>query len=184
MRILAGSLRGRAFDQPKTTAVRPLAGKVLAAIFDVVGSPEGFAVLDTYAGSGAAGFEALSRGAVMAEGIEANASVARVIERNAATLGVHWGYVLHGMTVEKWLALPANQPDAPQRQARYQLIVADPPYAQLDADTLDRLGHFLLPGGVLVVSHSSKKPSPQLQSAAFVKAKIYGDTALSFYKAA
>lgn len=183
MRILSGDLRGRSFDQPKTSSVRPLSDKVRAAIFDVVGSPAKFTVLDAYAGSGAAGFEAMSRGAVMVEAIEGNPSVARVIERNAHELGLDWGYVLHVLKLETWLALPLNQPDSERPLARYDLIMADPPYAKLEADILEGLGRFLVEGGVLVVSHSSKLASPVLKSMELARHKVYGDTALSFYRA-
>jgi len=179
MKILAGSLRGRRFDQPGSRAVRPLSEKVRAAMFDVVGAPSGFAVLDAYAGSGAAGFEALSRGAALVDAIEANARAARLIGQNALILNLDWGFILHQMTVATWLAAPAQTPPAP----RYQLIIADPPYAQLDADILQRLIPFLQPGGVLVVSHTSKHESPALQSAHLAVHKTYGDTALSFYTA-
>lgn len=178
MRILAGELRGRPLAQPKTRATRPLSDKVRAALFDVTGSPAGLSVLDAYAGSGAAGFEALSRGAVLVDAIEANARVARTIQENAAALDLDWGFVLHQMTVASWLASPPQTPPSP----RYGLIIADPPYAQLETDILERLAIFLIPGGVLAVSHSSKLPSPQLESASFVKQKSYGDTALSFYQ--
>ena len=178
MKILAGSLRGRQFDQPKSSSGRPLSDKVRAAIFDVVGAPEGFTVLDAYAGSGAAGFEAISRGAVLVEAIEANARVARLITENAHALNLGFSYILHQMTVETWLASPGQQ----SNQARYHLIVADPPYQQLDATTLNRLGSFLRPGGVLTVSHTSKLASPPLETIKLVKTKTYGDTALSFYR--
>lgn len=178
MKILGGELRGRSFDQPKTQSVRPLSDKVRAAIFDVVGAPDGLTVLDAYAGSGAAGFEAASRGAVLVEAIEANDRVARVIAANAKALGLDWGYVLHQMTVETWLAAPKQQPATP----RYNLIIADPPYAKLETDVMDRLAQFLTAGGVLVISHSSKLESPQLEGAQQIKHKVYGDTALSFYQ--
>jgi 16S rRNA (guanine966-N2)-methyltransferase len=178
MKVLAGILRGRLFDQPKTRAVRPLSEKVRAALFDVVGAPEGLTVLDAYAGSGAAGFEAASRGALLVDAIEANARVAKTISANTRLLGLDWGYILHQMTVETWLASPAQTPPQP----RYDLIIADPPYAQLDTDVLERLAAFLRPGGILAVSHTSKFPPPQLKPAQVIKTKIYGDTALSFYK--
>lgn len=178
MRILSGELRGRIFEQPKTRAVRPLSDKVRAALFDVVGPIGGLAVLDAYAGSGAAGFEAASRGAILVDAIEANQRVARTIQANARALGLDWGYVLHQLTVESWLASPAQTPPAP----RYGLIIADPPYAQLDADVLGRLAAFLAPGGVLAVSHSSKLASPKPQAVELAAQKTYGDTALSFYK--
>jgi len=181
MKILGGSLRGRRFNQPKSSAVRPLSDKVRAAIFDVYGDPAGKAVLDVYAGSGAAGFEAASRGALMVEAIEANAAVARTIAQNAQLLGLDWGYVLHVLKLETWLALPANQPGAGEPMACYHLIIADPPYARLDSDLLERLASFLAPGGTLVLSQSSKYPSPALAAAQLSKRKDYGDTALSFY---
>jgi 16S rRNA (guanine966-N2)-methyltransferase len=177
MRVLSGELYGRAFDQPKTRSVRPLSEKVRAAIFDVTGPPDGLTVLDAYAGSGAAGFEAASRGAILVDAIEANSRVAKTIEQNARALGLDWGFVLHRMTVETWLASPSQTPPAP----RYGLIIADPPYAQLDPDVLSRLAAFLSPGGVLVLSHSSKLDAPVLVPASLIKTKVYGDTALSFY---
>ncbi len=177
MKILSGELKGRPFEQPKTRSVRPLSEKVRAALFDVVGSPEGLTVLDAYAGSGAAGFEAASRGAILVDAIEANQRVAKTIQQNAKALGLDWGYNLHVLTAETWLASPHQNPPAP----RYGLIIADPPYAQLDQDIIERLTAFLAPDGVLALSHSSRIDPPVLQSAKLVKNKQYGDTALSFY---
>ncbi|MBW4061581.1 RsmD family RNA methyltransferase [Candidatus Saccharibacteria bacterium] len=176
MKILAGAQRGHSFLQPPTSGTRPLSDKVRAAIFDVYGSVEARSVLDVYAGSGAAGFEALSRGASQVEAIEANARVGRVIEQNAVTLGYDWGYSLRIVTLASWLARPGNEPTP-----RYDLIIADPPYASLEPDLLERLIGFLVADGVLVVSHTSKQTSPHLAAAELVKAKVYGDTALSFY---
>lgn len=177
MRVIAGEFGGRPFTQPATRSVRPLSDKVRAALFDVVGPVAGLAVLDAYAGSGAAGFEAASRGAVLVDAIEANAKVAKVISSNAQTLGLEWGYVLHQMTVETWLASPNQQPPT----ARYGLIIADPPYAGLDREVIARLTRFLTPGGVMALSHSTKIPSPVLAGIDLAKAKVYGDTTLSFY---
>lgn len=180
MKILSGQFKGRPIDQPKTRSVRPMSEKVRAALFDAVGVPENFVVLDVYAGSGAVGFEALSRGAALVDAIEANQRVARTIEQNATKLDIDWGYELHVMTVETWLASPRQQPPEP----RYDLIIADPPYSQLDPDTLERLVHFLKPDSVLVLSHSSRLESPNLPAAALIKTKVYGDSALSFYASA
>jgi 16S rRNA (guanine966-N2)-methyltransferase len=178
VKVLAGRLKGRPFEQPKTRSVRPLSDKVRAALFDVLGPIDQLAVLDAYAGSGAAGFEAISRGALLVEAIEANARVARVITQNAQALGLDWGYILHQVTIESWLASPRQNP--PER--RYGLIIADPPYAKLDPEVLDRLVRFLAPNGVIALSHSSKTIRPVLKSVELVVTKTYGDTALSFYK--
>lgn len=179
MKILAGQWRGHGLSQPKSSAVRPLSEKVRAALFDVVGDPAGWNVLDAYAGSGAAGLEALSRGAAMVEAIEGNRSVAAVINANATALKADWGFVVSNMTVETWLARKDQQPQSP----RFDLIMADPPYQQLDRDVLDRLAAHLTPDGVMVVSHSSRLASPMLKSAELAGHKVYGDSALSFYRA-
>ena len=176
-------MKGHTFDQPKTTAVRPLSDKVRAAIFDVYGDVSGAVVLDVYAGSGAAGFEALSRGASVVEAIESNASVVRVIESNCVALKLSWGYILHALKAETWLGLPRNQQGDGETLGRYDLIIVDPPYAKLDREILSRLARFLVSGGTLVVSHSSKLEAPVLELAKLARHKVYGDTALSFYVA-
>ena len=152
--------------------------KLRAAIFDVLGPIDGLTVLDAYAGSGAAGLEALSRGAMLVEAIEANASVARTIQSNAKALEADWGFLLHQMTVATWLASPRQLPATP----RYDIIITDPPYQQLDVDILSRLLALLQPTGILVISHSGKLKSPVLRSGELVQAKVYGDSALSFYR--
>jgi 16S rRNA (guanine966-N2)-methyltransferase len=177
VRILSGEFHGRILEQPKSRQVRPLAGKVRGALFDVLGPVNGLTVLDAYAGSGAAGMEAASRGAMLVEAIEANAAAARTIQRNATALGLGVSYILHQVTVESWLALPAQQPP----QERYDVIIADPPYAKLDSDVVRRLAAYLVPGGILILSHSSRVPSPALTGVVLHAHKVYGDTALSFY---
>jgi 16S rRNA (guanine966-N2)-methyltransferase len=152
--------------------------KVRAAAFDVLGSMIGLNLLDAYAGSGAAGFEALSRGAMLVEAIEANKTVARTIQANVKTLKAEWGFILYKMTVETWLALPRQQ----GAEGRYHVIIADPPYAKLDDDVLNRLMAFLIPEGRLVVSHSSKHDPPVIESGELIQTKRYGDSALSFYQ--
>lgn len=178
MKVLAGQLRGRSFKQPSSTGVRPMSEKVRAALFDVTGPVQGLTVLDAYAGSGAAGFDAASRGAILVDAIEQNPKVAKTIEQNAHELGLDWGYILHRMSVETWLASPAQQPPAP----RYDLIVADPPYQRIEADVLSKLADYLTKDGVMVVSHSSRIAAPMLESVELKMTKVYGDSSLSFYK--
>lgn len=178
MKIVGGKWRSHSLAQPKTRAVRPLSEKVRAAIFDVVGPIDGMTVLDAYAGSGAAGFEALSRGAMLVEAIEANRNVARVIQDNAKSLGADFSYVLYQMTVETWLASPAQQAG----RERYEAIIADPPYSQLDDEILSRLASFLVSDGRLIISHGSKRTPPVIESGELIQTKVYGDSALSFYR--
>lgn len=175
MRILAGDYRAREFDQPKSALVRPMSQKARAAIFDVLGSIKGSTVLDLYAGSGAIGLEALSRAATQVVFIEKNAQVAAVIRCNIAKLGVAAQTQVFAGEAKIWLGRS-------KARVKYDVIVADPPYAELNPTILGRMADILAKDGVLVVSHSSKISSPELKSLQLITSKTYGDTSLSFYK--
>lgn len=122
MRIIAGQFRGRPLETPTGASTRPTADRVREALFSMLasrlGSFEGLRVADLYAGSGALGFEALSRGAAHATYVE-NASKARsAIKANAAKLGLGDRTRIVGGSA---LTLPRSEP--------FDLIFADPPYA-------------------------------------------------------
>ena len=178
MKILSGNLRGHPIAQPKTRATRPMVEKARAALFDVTGPVASLTVLDVYAGSGAIGFEAASRGAALVESIESNERVARTIQANITALGLADVYVPHVMTLQTWLSAPSQNPPAP----RYDLIVADPPHRLLNAGLLERLVPFLNPGGVLVLGLNGKVEPPPLPPAKLISTKNYGDVALAFYQ--
>jgi 16S rRNA (guanine966-N2)-methyltransferase len=120
MRIISGAWRGRTLEAPPGLATRPTADRVREALFSMLvsrlGSFEDLRVADLFAGSGALGFEALSRGAAHATFVESGAATAAVIRRNAAKLGADVK-ILGGSA----LALSHAQP--------FDLIFADPPYA-------------------------------------------------------
>ncbi len=176
MKIISGEFKGRAISQPKTRSVRPMGEKVRAALFDIVGSVQDAVVLDVYAGSGAIGLEAISRGAMLVEAVEASRPVAKVIEQNARSLGADDKYRLWVMPVEKWLA--SNQ----QWDKEYDLIIADPPYNSVDGAVMEQLARHLAPDGTLILSHSSKITAPTLKSVSLIRTYQYGDSALSVYK--
>jgi 16S rRNA (guanine966-N2)-methyltransferase len=122
MRIISGAWRGRLIDAPPGRATRPTADRVRETLFSMLtsrlGSFEDLRIADLFAGSGALGFEVLSRGAAQATFVEADAKAAAIIRRNADRLGaadrVH---ILGGSA----LVLPRSEP--------FDLIFADPPYA-------------------------------------------------------
>ncbi len=171
MRILAGALKGRVIGRPKSAGVRPMSGKVRAALFNIVGSVEGLTILDAYAGSGAVGFEALSRGAASAVAIEASRIVASTIRKSAEGLNIA-NYELYNGRLEDWLK---------RATAKLDLIVADPPYDLIDNAVLGQLAGHLTEKGTFVVSHSSRIGSPELKSLKLVDSRKYGDSTLSFY---
>jgi 16S rRNA (guanine966-N2)-methyltransferase len=121
VRIIAGRFRGRALDAPGGLSTRPTGDRVREALFSMlasrIGSFEGLRVADLYAGSGALGFEALSRGAAHATFVETDGSAQAAIKANAARLGVAERIRVLGGSA---LALPRSEP--------VELVFADPPY--------------------------------------------------------
>jgi 16S rRNA (guanine966-N2)-methyltransferase len=150
VRIIAGKWRGRAIEAPPGTATRPTADRVRETLFSMLasrlGSFEDLRVADLFAGSGALGFEALSRGCASATFVEKDLAAVASIRRNAEKLGTE----LHVLTGSA-LALPHAE--------AFDLILADPPYAEgsgtatvravLDAD-------WLAPGGWMSIETSSR----------------------------
>ena len=94
MRIIAGTHRGRRIAAPKGDHTRPTGDRVREALFDIVGPVDGASVLDLYAGSGALGLEALSRGAAACVFAETDPAACRVIRQNLETLGLAAGHVV------------------------------------------------------------------------------------------
>ncbi|HEV2595912.1 MAG TPA: 16S rRNA (guanine(966)-N(2))-methyltransferase RsmD [Sphingomicrobium sp.] len=120
MRIIAGKWRGRSLEAPEGRATRPTSDRVREALFSMLasrlGTFEDLRVADLFAGSGALGFEALSRGAAQATFVETDSSSVSLVRRNAAKFGAD----VHLLTGSA-LALPKGQ--------TFDLIFADPPYA-------------------------------------------------------
>ena len=119
MRIIAGRWRGRPIEAPPGLATRPTADRVRETLFSMLtsrlGSFEDLRVADLFAGSGALGFEALSRGAAHATFVENASAAVASLKRNAAKLGADDAQILGGSA----LALPRAEP--------FDLIFADPP---------------------------------------------------------
>jgi 16S rRNA (guanine966-N2)-methyltransferase len=121
MRIIAGSRKGARIFAPRGLGTRPTGDRVREAAFRLIGPVDGARVLDLFAGSGAMGLEALSRGAARAVFVEADREACRTIERNLAKLGLT-GAELVCADVRR--ALSAES----QAGRRYDLILVDPPY--------------------------------------------------------
>lgn len=154
MRIIAGQFRGRPLVSPAGQATRPTADRVREALFSMlasrVGSFEGLLVADLYAGSGALGLEALSRGAAHATFVENGRPAQDAIKANAAKLGVSDRIQVLGGSA---LALPRSQP--------FDLIFADPPYAQGSGSAVVSAvskADWLAPGGLMSVETDRRDP--------------------------
>lgn len=183
LRIVAGSVGGRLIDSPPGQDLRPMMEKVRAALFDMLWHFDAIhgRVLDLYAGSGAVGLEALSRGASQADFVEWNAVSAKTIRDNLRTLGFTDVGRVHRLKVEEVLAQPARLGDA----GPYDLISMTPPYQEADYPTLlDQLARSTLvaEGSVVVVEHPRRVELPDgCGPLARFRERKYGKTILSIY---
>jgi 16S rRNA (guanine966-N2)-methyltransferase len=157
MRIIAGSHKGARIFAPKGPETRPTGDRVREAAFNLIGPVEGMEVLDLYAGSGAMGLEALSRGAAHATFVEADREAAQTIVRNVEKLGLENATVLREDAARRL----AN--DAASGR-RYDLVLIDPPYRMLSRVLpmlAANLPAVLAPDGLVVVESDSHE-EPEL----------------------
>ena len=170
MRIVAGEFGGRRLIPPRDRRVRPTADRVREAWMSILAAAlPGARVLDLYAGSGALGLEALSRGAASAVFVELNPPSLRALEANVAALGVG-----DRVTVHRGDALRFAERLAP---GAFDLVFADPPYNRDDAASLVALFRRTPFARILSVEHSA---SERLDGDS---TRRYGDTALTFCRA-
>ena len=173
MRIIAGSAKGREILRPKTRATRPMADKVRAAIFNILGPIDGLKIADLYAGTGALGLEALSRGAGNVTGVELGIVPAQTIETNVANLGFNNRYSLVVKGVENWLS---------ESQEPFDIIFAHPPYKDFDFSVLDKVAERLTPKGLFIIELAKHQPPDDIAGLKLVSQRHYGQSAVSFYQ--
>jgi 16S rRNA (guanine966-N2)-methyltransferase len=179
VRVIAGRFRGRRLQAPPGRATRPTADRVREALFATLGPLDGAVVLDLFAGSGALGIEALSRGAARAVFVERDSHAAEVTRANVAALGLS----AHEATVLRMPARRALQ-DARTRGDTYDLVLLDPPYgsaAELGPELSQGLGP-LLAAGARVVTESDRRAPLELSLPA-VHERRYGDTVIRIHTA-
>lgn len=174
MRIISGDLRGRKIVDPGVRSTRPMTEKVRGALFDILGPISGFHVLDAYAGSGALGFEAISRGAKKVTAIEIGKQAIININKSINNLGVDFQYQLVPAKVESWLARRPNE--------TFDLIFFMPPYAIFDSEIAQRTSNLLNPDGLMVIEYSRQQEPAIINSLDHVDARDYGDQKLAFYR--
>ena len=175
MRVIAGTFKGRVLKAPSWEGLRPTSDKLRETLFNIL-APRiaGARVLDGYAGTGAVGIEACSRGAASVSFIETNARATALIDENLALCGVREGYTIHRGDVASVLQrMPAD--------AQFDLVLLDPPY---DADTvpqaLEAAAIRLAPGGLVVLERASRR-DPEIPSVLTRTRDVRsGDSTLTF----
>ena len=176
MRVIAGTLKGRTLGAPTWDGLRPTSDKLRETLFNIL-APRiaGARVLDGYAGTGAIGIEALSRGAAHVAFVEQDRRALALIRANLATCGISDGYAIIEASVLQAF-------DRLKREPAFDVILLDPPYASDIQDVLPQLGEIVKPDGVLVFEHA-RKSAPPLTAGRLTRARDVrsGDSALTFY---
>ena len=176
MRIIAGDRKGHTIYAPKGRDTRPTSDRVRENVFNIVAPwVEGARVLDLYAGSGAMGLEALSRGAAGVVFVEADADAVRTIERNLDKLR------LSGATVIRTEAMTGLAQEATAGR-KYDLVLVDPPYSMTDFDTLARYLPRVLADDGLAVLESAARTEPELAGLAVRTTRKYGSTRVTVFE--
>lgn len=174
MRVIAGKLGGRRFDAPKGHRTHPMSEKARGGLFSALGDVEGLSVLDAFAGSGALSFEAISRGAKNAVAIDTDNNAVKTIENNSKKLGVNDKVKTIRANSSGW---SDNNPDA-----KFDIIICDPPFDQLKITIIQKLAKHLSTDGVFVVNMPGAYEVFELAGLRIVKSKDYGDNKLAYYK--
>ena len=186
MRVIAGQFRRRTLKSLPGMEVRPTSDRLRETLFDILtaGNPaalEGTVWMDLYAGTGAVGIEALSRGAAMVYFVESAPDAAELIRKNLHTLGITSGF----QVLRQDAARALRAWDKSGIQANFLFL--DPPYRMEEAysQALTTLSHstFLLPETIVIVEHQKRfDPGEQIASLQRYRLLKQGDAALSFYR--
>jgi 16S rRNA (guanine966-N2)-methyltransferase len=184
MRVIAGSLKGRRLKTPTWEGLRPTSDKLRETLFNILSPRLSDArVLDGYAGTGALGIEAISRGARAATFVDDDRRAQALIAENTAHCGIENLCVIIRTTVLRALeVLQARSSFEP-----FDIVLLDPPYAPKQRGSLDVVlqaaGAILAPDGVVVLEHARRAAVPDTAGIlAHVRRVDSGDSALSFYE--
>lgn len=178
MRIIGGTLRGRRLESPDWAGPRPTSDALRETLFNVLGARvAGSRWLDGYAGSGAVGLEALSRGAAHVTFIDEDVRALRLVTRNLERCGIREGYTIRRVAI--------GRGRVPDFDEAFSLVFLDPPYTADPGRAIEAARSWLEPGGLLVIEHARKaRPPDRSGSLTRVRELAAGQSALSFFRAA
>lgn len=175
VRIIAGEFGGRKIETPDGKRTHPMSERVRGAMFNSIGDElKDARVLDAFAGSGAIGIEALSRGAKHATFVERDRIAQKVIAENLNLLSINDRSKLVKASVSSWVNTYDGEP--------FDLIFVDPPYHDPQFSTAMQLLGLLKPGALMVLSKPGRSESPTKPGVVVVDNRSYGDAALTYYR--
>jgi 16S rRNA (guanine966-N2)-methyltransferase len=174
LRVIAGLFGGRPIEAPAGFTTHPMSERMRNALFNILGNIEGTSVLDPYAGSGAISIEAISRGAATAVAIEKDRKAQGVIAKNIANLRLEDQIQLIKANCRAWSETSPT--------AQFDLIIADPPYHDINLSTVSTLTRHLKSTGSMILSHPGRESAPTVNGVVVVDNREYGDAALAIYR--
>ena len=170
MRVIAGTHRGRRLVAPKGDNTRPTSDRVRENAFNLIGPVDDADVLDLFAGSGAMGIEALSRGAASATFVELDRQAAKVISANLDSL--HF----RGAVLQQDVLRAVSS-----ERRTYDLILCDPPYDYDRSKLVPHLARLLADDGVLVYESSGRQDPPEIEGLRERTSRKYGSARLTLF---
>lgn len=174
VRLISGIYGGRKIATP-SSGTHPMSERIRNSLFNILGKNVHDAeILDAFAGSGAIGLEALSRGAKRATFIERDFNAFRTLQQNIKTLGANERVTLEKESVAKW--------HDRNKDLLFDIIFCDPPYDDMQLSTVTMLFHHLKPNALMVLSQPGRGESLPANGVVVVDNRSYGNAALTFYR--
>jgi 16S rRNA (guanine966-N2)-methyltransferase len=175
IRLISGTYGGRKIEAPDNRRTHPMSERIRNALFNSIGAEIiGAEVLDAFAGTGAIGLEALSRGARQATFVERDRIAQKILAKNITTLNVDEKAIIIRAAVHNWMTTGTTK--------EYDIIFADPPYHDSQLSTVSELFGLLKPGGLMVLSHPGRGEIPTKTGVVVVDNRSYGNAYLAFYR--
>jgi len=173
IRIIAGQFGSRLIDTPAKASIHPMSERMRGALFNSLGDISGKSLLDAFAGSGAVGLEAVSRGARVVTLIEQDRQANAIIRQNINLLKIKSAKLIQA-NVFGW---------AERNGEKFDIIVADPPYERVDAKkVVDKLKNHLNTNGIMILSHTGRAEPPIVDGVVVVETRSYANGTLTFYR--
>ncbi len=177
MRVIAGALKGRRLQAPTWEGVRPTSDRLRETLFNIL-APRvvGARVLDAYAGTGAVGIEAISRGAADVVFVDRDPRAASLIAANLARCGLAQRYaIIRGAVADTFETLRTGPP--------FDIVFLDPPYDQVVAGVLESTPAILAPDGIVVLEHARRHPPPRhVEGLELTREVRSGDSGITIYR--
>lgn len=175
IRIISGKYGGRKIEAPDNSRTHPMSERVRNALFNSIrGEIVGIDVLDVFAGTGAIGLEALSRGARHVTFVERDRIAQKILTKNITTLGAEEQATVIRTSAANWIET--------REEILFDIIFADPPYHDPQFSTVSKLFGLLKPGGLMVLSHPGRGEVPTNSGVVVVDNRSYGNAYLTYYR--